>query len=121
MRNELLNEIKLVVSELDGHFFSPKGRSNSLNYIRLFFFNNQVIIEDEILFDVDFSKEYGVSLTSKLFNWDMSFKEYVYNLIQRLECEFSRNYKLKSTTAKHFFIWEQKLLKNQKNKNNGTI
>lgn len=114
MRNEILNEIKLVVSELEGHSFIPNEYSNSLKNIKLFFFNKQFIVEDDILFDVDFSKEYGVSLTSKLFNRNMTFREYVYNLIQKLEIEFACNFKLKSTSAKHYFIWEQKLIKNQK-------
>jgi hypothetical protein len=121
VRNEILNEIKLVVSELDGHAFTPNGYSKSTNNVRLFFFNKKIIVEDEIFFDVDFTKEYGVSLNSKLLNKGMTFREYVYNLIQKLEYEFTCNFKLKSTTAKHYFIWEQKVLKNKKNRHNGTI
>ena len=111
MRNELLNEIELVVSELDGHYCAPNRYSNPFNKIRIFFFKNQEFVVDEIVFDIDFSKEYGVSLSSKLFKRKMSLKEYVYNLIQELEYKFSHNFKLKSTTAKHYFIWERTVLK----------
>ena len=44
----------------------------------------------------------------------MSFNEYVYNLVQKLEMDFCCYVKLKPTTAKYFFQWEKQLLKIKK-------
>lgn len=114
MKNEILNELKLIICELDGHLFSHQNPSKSINNVRLIFLNKQVIVEDELFFLVDFTMSYGISFSSKLFNKNMSFNEYVYNLVQKLEMDFCCYINLKPTTAKHFFQWEKQLLKIKK-------
>jgi hypothetical protein len=114
VKNEILNELKLIICELDGHLFSHQNPSKSINNVRLIFLNKQVIVEDELFFLVDFTMSYGISFSSKLFNKNMSFNEYVYNLVQKLEMDFCCYINLKPTTAKHFFQWEKQLLKIKK-------